>query len=76
MLDFAAYMDVTINMTSANSPWQNGICERNHATADIIFQKILLENPKMDRQEAVNFAAFAKNSEINKTRFSAFSRFG
>ena len=71
MLDFAAYMDVNINMTSANSPWQNGICERNHATADVIFQKILSENPTMDRQEAVNFAAFAKNSEINKTRFSA-----
>ena len=71
VLDFAAYMDVSIKMTSANSPWQNGCVERNHASSDIIFNKILLENPEMDLQEAVNFAAFSKNSEINRTRFSA-----
>ena len=71
VLDFAAYMDVELKMTSANSPWQNGIVERNHASADIIFKKLLIDNPSMNMQEAVNFAAFAKNSEINRTRFSA-----
>ena len=71
MLDFAAAMDVHIKMTAANSPWQNGIVERHHATADVIFQKLIIENPDMDPQEAVNYAAFAKNSEVNKSRFSA-----
>ena len=71
VLDFAAAMDVHIKMTAANSPWQNGIVERHHATADVIFQKLIIENPDMDPQEAVNYAAFAKNSEVNKSRFSA-----
>ena len=31
----------------------------------------MLENPKMPPQEAVNHAAFARNSEVNQTRFSA-----
>ena len=64
-------MDVHIKMTAAEAPWQNGIVERNHATADVIFKKLILDDPKRDFQEAVNFAAFAKNSEVNKTRFSA-----
>ena len=58
-------------MTAANAPWQNGIVERHHATADIIYEKMILENPNMSPPEAVNYAAFAKNSEINNTRFSA-----
>ena len=70
-LDFAAYMDISIKMTSANSPWQNGLVERHHASADVIFKKLLLDHPDMDMQEAVNYAAFAKNSEVNRTRFSA-----
>ena len=35
VLDFAASMDVDIKMTSADAPWQNGVVERHHATADI-----------------------------------------
>ena len=71
VIDFAAALNVQIKMTAANAPWQNGIVERHHATADVIFEKMMLENPSMSPQEAVNYAAFAKNSEINHTRFSA-----
>ena len=70
VLDFAASMDLDIKKTSANSPWQNGVVERHHATCDIIFEKLMTENPSMDFQEAVNQAAFAKNSDTNQTGFS------
>ena len=39
-------MDVHIKMTAAEAPWQNGIVERNHETADVIFQKLILDDPK------------------------------
>ena len=71
MLNYAAAMDITIQMTSAEAPWQNGCVERQHASADIVFEKLRKGNPDMLPQEAVNHAAFARNSEINKTRFSA-----
>lgn len=57
-------------MTAGNAPWQNGVVERHHATADILYEKIVMDNPLIDPQEAINQAAFAKNSEINQTRFS------
>jgi hypothetical protein len=52
---------------SAEAPWQNGIVERHHATADLIYEKLMAENPKMNPQEAINQAAFAKNSYTNQT---------
>ena len=72
VLDFAASLDINIKMTSAEAPWQNGVVERHHATADIIFDKLMKENPKMTPQEAINHASFAKNCEVNQTRFSPF----
>ena len=70
VLDFAASFNINIKMTAAEAPWQNGVVERHHATADIIYEKLLMDNPKMNQQEAINHASFAKNSEINQTRFS------
>ena len=70
MLNFAAACDLNIKMSSAESPWQNGIVERHHATADIVYEKIMLDNPAMSPQEAVNQASFSKNSDINRSGFS------
>ena len=70
MIDFAASCDINIKMTSAESPWQNGIVERHHCSADIVYEKVMLDDPKMSPQEAIDFAAFAKNSEVNRTGFS------
>ena len=58
-------------MTAANAPWQNGVVGRNHATADIIVEKLILDDPNIPIQEAINQASFAKNSEVNKTGYSA-----
>ena len=71
LINCAAEMDTTIKYTAANSPWQNGTVERHHYTADVVFSKVMSDNPNMDPQKAVDKAAFCKNSEINQTGFSS-----
>ena len=70
VIEFAATLNTKIKMTSSNSPWQNGIIERHHYTADLVYEKIMSENPKMNPQVAVNYAAFAKNCETSRSGFS------
>jgi hypothetical protein len=70
VIDYATAQDVHIRMTSANAPWQNGIVERHHATADIIVGKLIMENPAISYQDAINQACFAKNCEVGRSRFS------
>ena len=70
LVDFAAKMDTSIQMTAARAPWQNGTVERNHASADIVFEKILSENPQVTPSEAIKLASIARNSEINRSGFS------
>ena len=60
LINFAAFYNIHIKMTSANAPWQNGVVERHHATADIIVEKMLLKNPKLSPQDAINRVSFAK----------------
>ena len=72
LINFAAAFNISIKMTAAEAPWQNGVVERHHASADIIVEKKLMEDPGMKKQDAINHAAFARNSEINQSRFSAF----
>ena len=62
-------------MTAASSPWMNGSCERAHATVDKMVEKILLDEPKIGLQKAVDLACFVKNTEINKTGFSPLQLF-
>ena len=71
VIDYAATLDTNIKMTAANAPWMNGVVERHHATADVIYEKLRLDNPGMLPQEAINHACLAKNSEVNRSGFSA-----
>ena len=75
LVDFAGALGISIKMTAASSPWMNGSCERNHATVDCMVEKILEDNSKIDLQKAVDLACFVKNTEINKTGFSALQIF-
>ena len=70
VINFAATVNTTIKMTVAEAPWQNGTVERNDATADVIYEKIKLENPTMQPQVAIKNAALVKNSEIHHSGFS------
>ena len=55
-------LGMEIKTTGANSPWQNGLCERNHAVTDRCLEKILNCNPNVDLDVALVYACNAKNS--------------
>jgi hypothetical protein len=64
---------ISLKTTSTYSPQQNGTNERNHATADIIVRKYMMDNPEISLQDAVDRAAWAKNSIITSPQgFSPF----
>ena len=46
--------------TWENSPWINSICERNHAVIDLMVQKMLEEQPKLELEIALSNAVNAK----------------
>lgn len=48
--------------TGAYSPWQNGLCEKNHALCDNILDRIHEDNPQMDLETKLAWACMAKNS--------------
>ena len=53
VIDFAAALNVHIKMTASDAPWQNGIVERHHATADIIVGKMMMKDPTLVHKEAM-----------------------
>ncbi|VDI71372.1 Hypothetical predicted protein [Mytilus galloprovincialis] len=58
--DMCANLNIDIMNTAANSPWQNGICERNHAVVDDCVSKILEIQPKLHLEVALLWAFNAK----------------
>lgn len=52
-------VDIT---TAAESPWQNGLCEKNHALADNILDRMDEDYPSMDLQVKISWVCMAKNS--------------
>jgi len=59
--DMAENLNIHVINTAAQSPWQNGICERNHAVVDCCLEKILEDNPTINRDVALAWAINAKN---------------
>ncbi|KAG1704025.1 Retrovirus-related Pol polyprotein [Nymphon striatum] len=60
--DMCANLNIEVINTAAYSPWQNGICERNHAVVDDCVAKILEDQPKLNLEIALVWAVNAKNS--------------
>ena len=60
--DMCANLNIEVMNTAAYSPWQNGICERNHAVVDNCVAKILEDQPKLNLEVALVWAVNAKNS--------------
>ena len=61
MLDMCEKFGLTIsNITAANSPFSNGICEKNHQVVDKMMAKIKGAEPSMSDQEALDHALHAK----------------
>ena len=60
--DMAENLNIEVCNTAGFSPWQNGICERNHAVVDDCVKKILDDHPDTDLETALVWAIHAKNS--------------
>ncbi len=60
--DMAENLNIEVMNTASYSPWQNGLCERNHAVVDTCVSKILADNPVLDLDIALVWAINAKNS--------------
>ena len=55
-------LNITICNTAGESPWSNGLCERNHAVIDEMVHKIKADVPECDLDVALTWACHAKNS--------------
>ena len=70
--EFGNKLGIKLSFIACYSPFQNGVCERNHATVDILWEKLMADDPSLSLQQAVDLACYSKNLEINKTGFSPF----
>ena len=60
-----------VNLTTgANSPWQNGICEKNHALVDNMLERIEDDYPDLDVETMLAWACMAKNCLTNVYGYS------
>ena len=63
---------IEIQSTAAESPWMNGLCERNHAVTDRCLEKILHDDPKVPIEVALAYACNAKNCIQMWNGYSSF----
>ena len=70
--EMAEQFNVEICSTAAESPWQNGICERNHAVIDTCVEKSLEDDPTIELDVALAWAVNAKNAIFNCKGFSPY----
>ena len=62
MRDVMSILNVNLITTAAESPFQNGLCERVHAVTDMMLLKLKEENEKTDSQTLLSWANMARNS--------------
>lgn len=55
-------LNVRLITTAAESPFQNGLCERVHAVTDMMLLKLEKENENTDSQTLLGWANMARNS--------------
>ena len=72
MQEVANRTNLKLFTTGAYSPWQNGLCERNHAHTDNILQSVLRDYPQLSLKSALTWACTAKNSLTTIHGFSPF----
>ena len=69
--DVASLLNIRVLTTGAESPFQNGLCERVHAVTDSILSKLQAQFPKTPLDLLVAWACMAKNSLQMFNGFSA-----
>ena len=64
-------ISVADDTTGMESPFQNGLCERNHAVTDMILAKLVAQYPKTPLNILLKWAVMSKNSLQNWSGFSS-----
>lgn len=62
MLEVESILNLEVLSTAAESPFQNGVCERNHQVVDAILFKLTQDFPKTPINVLLKWACMAKNS--------------
>lgn len=70
MVELKNYLNVRSITTGAEAPFQNGLCERNHAILDSMMLRLMLDNPSTEVNTLIKWANMAKNCLINVHGFS------
>ena len=60
--DMCENLNIQVPNTAAETPWQNGVCERNHAVVDRCMEKILEDQPDTSLPKYLSWAINAKNA--------------
>ena len=69
--EVASILDFSCSTTAAESPYQNGLCERVHAVTDVILSKLVASYPKTPMDVLLAWACMAKNTLQMNNGFSA-----
>lgn len=70
--EVTSVLNIKVNTTAANSPFSNGVCERNHAVVDSMLLKLQAEHPEMSLDDLLSWACTAKNSLCMFAGFSPY----
>lgn len=60
--DVASVLNLKVNTTAAESPFQNGLCERIHAVTDTMLLKLEAQYPNTPVEILLRWATMARNS--------------
>ena len=71
-LNLAENFNVEVVHTAAESPWQNGICERIHVTVDACVSKLLEDDSSLPLDDALAWAVNAKNAMQNYLGYTPY----
>ena len=72
MKETCSILNIYHATTAAYSPWQNGMCEKNHALNDCVISSLLRDYNKMPLAQAVAWSCAVKNSLTNVYGYSSF----
>lgn len=70
MEELKSKLNIISLTTGAESPWQNGLCERNHALCDNILLRLDDDFPRVELETKVAWACMAKNCLQNVYGYS------
>ena len=70
MREMCEKMNIQMLTTGAYSPFQNGLCEKNHHVVDMMIEKMMTGDEELTVSRALRGALFAKNSLTTVNGFS------